>query len=181
MCCTEVIISPALSSEIKGKQRKKGSLCVANNNVYHERVYANNVVSKFRFMRSCSFQQYPKVIANTTLKKVSQVRTKKCKGRFFYCQVNLNFLGPSRHFNCYTAFAVTVSFLNECVHGSNKIRNGKATNWVPDSKLLTTLKIFYQGTLTSPLKHFGTLMGRTFSKLQPSIDFPDSVAPAKIW
>ena len=48
----------------KTKATQQWSLCVANGfvlnqvGVYHERVYADNVVSKFRFVRSFSFQHY---------------------------------------------------------------------------------------------------------------------------
>ena len=61
------------------------SLCVANDiglnqvNVYHERVYADKVVSKFWFVRSFSSQHYSNFITNITSVNVSQIRTKECK------------------------------------------------------------------------------------------------------
>ena len=115
----------------KRKTTQQGSLYVANDNVlnqvgvYHERVYADNVLSKFCFVRSFSSQHYSKFITNITSQNVSQIRTKECKTRSFICKVNLTFLRSSRHFNCDTVFAEIVSFLNENVHGFNNIRNGR--------------------------------------------------------
>ena len=115
----------------KKKATQQWSLRVANDivlnrvRVYHERVYADNVVSKFWFMRSFCSEHYAKFITNNTSENVSQIRTKKCKTRSFICKVNLNFLGSSRHFNCDTIFTVIVSFLNESVHAFNNIPNGR--------------------------------------------------------
>ena len=115
----------------KRKATQQWSFCVANDivlnqiGVYHERVYADNVVSKFLFVRSFSSQHYSKFITNITSENVSQIPIKECKTRSFICKVNLNFLRPSRHFNFDTVFAVIVSFLNENVHGFNNIRNGR--------------------------------------------------------
>ena len=115
----------------KRKATQQWSLCVANDIVlnqvcvYHERVYAYSVVSKFWSVRSFSSQHYPKSVTNITSEIVSQIRTKECKTRSFICKVNLNFLPSSRHFNYDTIFAVVVSFLNESVHGFNNIRNGR--------------------------------------------------------
>ena len=92
--------------------------------VYHERVYAYNVVSQFWFVRSSSSQHYAQFITDITSENLSQIRSKECKTRSFLCKVILNFLHFSRHFNCDTNFAVIVSFLNESVHGYNNIRNG---------------------------------------------------------
>ena len=91
--------------------------------VYHDRVYADNVVSKFWFVRSFSSQHYSKFITKITSENESQIRTKECKTRSFIWKVNLNFLLSSRHFNCDTVFIVIVSFLNESDHGFNNIRN----------------------------------------------------------
>ena len=93
--------------------------------VYHKTVYANNVVSKFWFVRSFSPQHYSKFLTTISSENVSQIRTKECKTRSSICKVNLNFLRSSRHFNCDTVFAVIVSFLNENVHDFNNIRNGR--------------------------------------------------------
>ena len=115
-----------LRNKTKATQQK--SLCVANdivlNNVgvYHERVYADNVVSKFWFVRSFSSQSYSNFITNITSENVSLIRTKECKTGSFICKVNLNFLRSSRHIYFDTVFAVIVSFLNENVHGFNIIR-----------------------------------------------------------
>ena len=79
----------------KKKALQQWSLCVANDNVlnqvgvYHDRVYADNVVSKFWFVRSFSSQHYSKFITNVTCENVSQIRTEKCKTRSFNCKVNL--------------------------------------------------------------------------------------------
>ena len=121
------------SLELRNKRKatQQWSFRVANDIVlnqvcvYHERVYAYNVVSKFWFVRSFSSQHYSKFITNITSKNVSQICTKECKTRSFICKVNLKFLRSSRHFNSNTVFAVVVSFLNESVHGFNNIRNGR--------------------------------------------------------
>ena len=132
--CPLFIRSPAMSFETKGKQGPLNvslqmGLCVTNDivlnqvRVYHERVYADNVVSKFWFERSFSSQRHPKFIAIIATENVAQIRTKECKS--FICKVNLNFLRSWGHFNCGTAFSVIVSVLNEIVLGFNDIRNGR--------------------------------------------------------
>ena len=93
--------------------------------VYHERVYADNVLSEFWFLRSSSAQHYSNIFSNITCKNVSQIRTKEGKTRSSICKVTLNFLRSARLFNCDTVFAVIVSFMNESVHGFSKIRNGR--------------------------------------------------------
>ena len=114
----------------KRKATQQWSLCVVNDIVlnqvcvYHEGVYAYNVVNKFWFVRFFSSQHYSNFITNITSEKVSQIRTKECKTRSFICKVNLNFLCSSSHFNCDTNFAVIVSFLNESVQDFKNIRNG---------------------------------------------------------
>ena len=105
----------------KRKATKQWNFCGANDIVlnqvcvYHERVYAYNVVSKIWFVRSFSSQHYSKIITNITSENVSHIRNKECKTRSFICKVNLNFLRSSGHFTWDTIFAVIVSFLNECV------------------------------------------------------------------
>ena len=67
------------------KAAQQWSLCVANDIVlnqvcvYHERVYADNVVSKIWFVRSFSSQHYSKFITNITSENVSQIRTKNAR------------------------------------------------------------------------------------------------------
>ena len=120
------------SLELRNKRKATQEWCLRVTNdfvldqvgVYHERVYADNVVSKFWFVRSFSSQHYSKFITNITFENVSMIRIKECKTRSFICKVNLIFLRSSRHFNCDTVFAVIVSFLNESVHGFHNIRNG---------------------------------------------------------
>ena len=115
----------------KRKAAQQWSFCLANDivlnqvGVYHERVYADNVVSKFWFVRSFSSQHYSKFFTNITSQIVSLIRTKGCKTRSLICKVNLKLLRSSKHFNFDTVFAVIVSFLNENVHGFNNIRNGR--------------------------------------------------------
>ena len=81
----------------KKKATQQWNLCVANNivlnqvGVYHERVYANNVLGKLLFVRSFSSQHYSKFITNITSENVSQIRTKECKTGSFISKVNLNF------------------------------------------------------------------------------------------
>ena len=94
--------------------------------VYHERVYPDNVLTIFWFVRSFSSQHSSKFITKSTSENVFQIRTKECKTKSFICKVNLKFLRSSRHFNFDTVFAVIVSFLNENVHSFNNIRNGRA-------------------------------------------------------
>ena len=115
----------------KTKTTQQWSFCVANDivlnqvGVYHERVYADNVVSKIWFARSISSQHYSTFISNITSELVSQIRTNECKTVSFICKKCIDFLRSSRHFNFDTGFAVIVSFLNENVHGFNNIRNGR--------------------------------------------------------
>ena len=76
----------------KKKTTQQWSLCVANDivlnqvGVYHERMYADNVVSKLWFVRSFSSQHYSKFITNITSENVSQIRTKECKTRSIICK-----------------------------------------------------------------------------------------------
>ena len=96
----------------KRKTTQQWSLRVANDivfnqvGVYHERVYANNVVSNFWFVRSFSSHHYSKFITNITSEYMSQIRTKDCKTGCFICKVNLNLLRASRHLNFDAVFAV---------------------------------------------------------------------------
>ena len=78
----------------KRKATQQWSLCVTNGivlnqiGVYHERVYADNVVSKFWFVMSFSSQHYSKFITNIALENVSQIRTEECKqDRMLHLQV----------------------------------------------------------------------------------------------
>ena len=132
MYCSVVIMSLDLIPSFHGrKATQQWSLCVANDivhnqvGVYHERVYADNFLSNFWFVRSFSCQHYSKFITIKTSEYVSQIRTKECETGCFFCKVNLNFWRTSRHFNFDTVFAVVLSFLNENVHGFNNIRNGR--------------------------------------------------------
>ena len=87
----------------KKKATQQWSLCVANDivlnqvGVYHERVYAHNVVRKLWFVRYFSSQHYSKIITNITSENVSQIRTKECNTGSFICKVSLNFLRSSRY------------------------------------------------------------------------------------
>ena len=113
----------------KRKATQHWSLRVANDivlnqvGVYHERVYADNVVSQFWFVRSFSSQHFSKFITNITSENVSLIRTKECKSGPFICKANLNFLRSSRQFNFDTVFGVIVCLLNKNVHRFNNIRN----------------------------------------------------------
>ena len=69
-------MSPPLSFEIKGKQRSNdlgvANVVVLNEvGVYHERVYADKVVSKFWFVRSFFSQRFSKLFTNITSENVS--------------------------------------------------------------------------------------------------------------
>ena len=122
------------SLELRNKRKamQQWSLRIANKImldqvcVYHERVYVDNVVSKFWFVRPFpSFSTLLQLHYRYQFWNVSQIRTKECKTRYFICKINFNFLRSSRHSNCDTNFAVIVSFLNESVHGFNSIFNGR--------------------------------------------------------
>ena len=151
--------------------------------VYHERVYADDVLSNFSFVRSFSSQHHSHFIANIATNIVSQVRTKEWKTRSSIWKVNPIFLRSSRHFNCGTAFALIVSFLNEGAHGFNDNRIGSVKTGFHLVKSRRLLTAFYQRTQTFHFSitcyHFGILMGKIFLKLQPLIDFSDSVVPVK--
>ena len=103
----------------KKKAMQQWSFRVANDivlnevRVFHERVYADNVIGKFCFVRSFSSKHYSKFITNIISENVSQIRTKECKTRSFICKVNPDFLRSSRHFNFDTVFTVIVFFLNQ--------------------------------------------------------------------
>ena len=56
--------------------------------VHHERVGADDEVSKFWFVRSFSSQPHSKFIANIATENMSQVRTKECKTISFICEIN---------------------------------------------------------------------------------------------
>ena len=70
-------------------------------------------------------QYYSKFIANITSETISWICTKKCKTRYFVCNVNLNCLTSSRHFNCDRVFGMIVSLLNESVRSFSNICNGR--------------------------------------------------------
>ena len=86
--------------ELRNKRRptQQGSLCVANDivldqvGVYHERVYADNVISNSWFVKSLPSQHYYKFITNITSENVSQMRTKECQTGSFIFEVNFSFL-----------------------------------------------------------------------------------------
>ena len=69
----------------KRKATQQWSPCVANDFVlnqvcvYHERVYAYNVVNNFWFVRSFSSQHYSKFITNITSENVSQICSKNAR------------------------------------------------------------------------------------------------------
>ena len=114
----------------KKKATQHWSLCVANDivlnqvHVNHERVFTDNVISKFWLVRSFPSQHYSKLITNITSENVPQIRTKECKTRSFICKEISTFC-VLRDFNLDTVFVLIVSFLNENVHGFNNIRNGR--------------------------------------------------------
>ena len=69
----------------KRKATQQWSFCVANDivfnqvGVYHERVYANNVLSKFWFVSPFSSQHYSKFITNNTSKMCPSSVIKKTR------------------------------------------------------------------------------------------------------
>ena len=100
MHCPLVMVSSALSFQMKKKATLQCGLRVVTDillnqvRVYHERVSAANVVDKFWFFRSLSYQQHSNFSANIATENVSQVRNKKCKTRSVICTINLNFFVP---------------------------------------------------------------------------------------
>ena len=93
--------------------------------VYHERVYADKVVTKVWFLRSFSSQHHCKFIANISFQKGVWHSYWEIQNHAFIFKVNLNFFRSSTQFNYDTAFLVSVFFLNESVDGFNKIRKGR--------------------------------------------------------
>ena len=150
MYCPVVIMSPDIELRERRKALQQWSLCVANDFVlnqvcvYHERLYAYNVVSKFWFVRSFSSQHYSKFSTDITSENVSQIRTRERKTRSFICKVNFNFLRSSRH--------LWYSFRSDCVllekecSWLQQYPYWKGKDQVPDSKILTTLKVSCQKT-----------------------------------
>ena len=130
-----VLSSSYNASSLQLRKRRKvtqqWSFRVTNDNLlnqvreYDQKAYADNVISKFWFVRSFSSKHYSKFNTNNTSRNVSQICTTECKTRSFNCKVNLKFIRSSRHYNCDTIFAVFVSFLNESVHGFNNTCNGR--------------------------------------------------------
>ena len=101
-CLTvHVLSSSYIVSRLELRNKRKATQqwnhCVANDivlnhvGVYHERMCADNVESKFWFVRSVFSRNYSKFITNITTENVSQIRTKECKTGSFNCKVNLNF------------------------------------------------------------------------------------------
>ena len=84
---------------------------------------ADNVVSKFCFVRSLTSHNHFKLFANITLESVSQVRIPKTIS--FFCKENSNFLRSLRHFNYDTVSGVIVSFLTESVYDLNISHTGR--------------------------------------------------------
>ena len=119
-----------LELQNKRKATQQWSLCVTNDIVlnqvggYHERVYADNVVSKSRFVRSFFFNITPNSLP-TSLPKTCARSVLKKKERIHHFQGKSQLFAFSRHFNFDTVFAVIVSFLNENVPGSNNVSNGR--------------------------------------------------------
>ena len=127
--------------------------------VHHERVYTDNVLSKFWLVRSLSFQHHSKFIANIATEKMSQVCTKVCKTRSFISKINLSFLRSSRRSNCDTTFAVIVSFLNESAHGFNKIRNGRVETRFQIVKIRRFRNFFFSKRINFPSVTFWYIDG----------------------
>ena len=141
--------------------------------VYHERLYADKVVSKRWFVTFFSSQHHSNFFSNIVYGNVSQVCTKQCKARFF-CKVNLNFFSSSRLYNGDAPFAVMVFLLNESAHGFNNIRNGEVGTGFQLVKFWRLWNFSNQKTWTFTLWHFGTLTGRIVQKMPSPLDLPHS-------
>ena len=177
-------MSPAFTFDMERKQRNIGIFVSPNNIVLnqvfinHERVYADIVVSSFRFVRSFSPQQHSIFLPTLLLKVFSRSVIKLEKPDPSFTRQISNFRS-SRNFNDHKTPAVIVFLLNEGVHGAKKICNGSVKTGFQILKVRRLWNCFCQKTWTFPLWHFATLTGRIMPKLQPPIDLPDSVAPVK--
>ena len=138
----------------------------------------DNVVSKFWFVRSFLLNITPNSLPKLLSKWCPRSVLKKSKARSFICKVGANFLRSSRHFKCDTSSAVIVCFLNDSIHAFEKIRNGKVETGLQTVKIGRIWKFFVKKHKLS-LLHLSNLMSKIFPKLQPPIDFQDSVAPVK--
>ena len=130
MYCPLFLMSPALSIEQNGKQRRIGAFVLptifySNGSVYIMRECMRTMSSAKSSLSVLFFSQHhSEFLANIISEKVFQVRTKECKTISVICKVNLNCLRSPRLFNCDSAFAVTLSLLSESVHSFDKIRIG---------------------------------------------------------
>ena len=96
MYCPVVIFKSNFGWDQK-KAAQQWRLCVAHIivlnqvSVYHERMYADKVISKHWLVMSSSSQKYYEVLANIASKNVTQVRSEEGKIRSIILEVNLNF------------------------------------------------------------------------------------------
>ena len=90
---------------------------------YHERMHADNVISKRWLVRSSLSQQYSGVLANIAFKNVTQVHTRAGKSWSFICKVNLSFLPSMKRFDCNGGFRLIASLLTERVYSFHTIGN----------------------------------------------------------
>ena len=113
MYCPVVIISPPFSFEIKGKHRRNGASVPQHCFTLLDRCKSsamdtNNVVGKLGFMRTFSYDQYPKFVSHIVTKNVTQVGATECKTRVIVCKHNYNLLRPARSPDCFASFVVVV-------------------------------------------------------------------------
>ena len=126
----QLLKNPSLHLRKKGMERSNRTFFVANTNVlnqvcvYKERVYADNVVSKFWFTNFFLPKITPQLLTQCFQKRFESFG-KECRARSLIWEVTLYFLWSSIHIDCYIMSAVILSCSNECVYIFNKIRNGR--------------------------------------------------------
>ena len=84
----------------------------------------NNVVSKFGFMRTFSFHQYPQLVSHNVTKNVTQVSATECKNSGTVCKKKYNFRRSARSLDFCASFVVVVSLLDERIHGFHNACDG---------------------------------------------------------
>ena len=125
MYCTVVKMSPTLSFEQKSNPamscRVANSFVLNEVCVYNERVYADNIVSKFCFVTSYTSQHHTNFIANLTSRKKSQFRNKKMTDQIDYLQGKVQFSPFFKTLKKDTVFDKILSFWNKYDHSFNNI------------------------------------------------------------
>ena len=143
-------------------------------------MYADDVVSKFRFLKS--------FFLSTSLQTHSQQKLgRSVRSLYQWMQVQIFHLQSEYQLFCQTpwlwyTFICVFSCLNHGVHVFNSIADERVKTRfqiVNCWRLSIILKLFRLKTRVFPLWHFFALMGRINPKLQPLNEPIDSLAPLK--